>query len=124
MVHATLPMIPSAANQGSFEKGGEGGGPSACDGKYHNDNTPIVALSTGWFNKRKRCQKYIRISGSGRSVVAKVVDECDSAVGCDKDHDFQPPCPNNVVDASEAVWKALGVKESEWGWMHVTWTDA
>ncbi|CAL9007134.1 unnamed protein product [Prunus brigantina] len=33
-----------------FEAGGDGGGPSECDNKYHNDNTPVVALSTGWYN--------------------------------------------------------------------------
>ncbi|KAF4394118.1 hypothetical protein F8388_017931 [Cannabis sativa] len=40
-----------------------------------------------------------------------VVDECDSTAGCDADHDYQPPCPNNIVDASKAVWKALGVSK-------------
>lgn len=28
----------------SFEKGGDGGGPSECDNKYHPDNTPVVAV--------------------------------------------------------------------------------
>lgn len=109
----------------SFQKGGDGGGPSECDNKFHSDNTPVVALSTGWFNNRKRCLHYITIHGNGRSVKAKVVDECDSTVGCDADHDYQPPCPNNVVDASKAVWKALGVKESssDWGQMQVFWSD-
>lgn len=108
----------------SFQEGGEGGGPSACDGKYHSDNTLVVALSTGWFNNRKRCLDYIIIHGNGRSVKAKVVDECDSTVGCDAEHDYQPPCPNNIVDASKAVWKALRVKQSDWGEMEITWSDA
>nr|GEZ88185.1 hypothetical protein [Tanacetum cinerariifolium] len=69
----------------SFQKGGDGGGPSEC-------------------------HKYITINGNGRSVKAMVVDECDSTMGCDAEHDYQPPCPNNIVDASKAVWKALGVK--------------
>ncbi|KAI5345574.1 hypothetical protein L3X38_013451 [Prunus dulcis] len=38
----------------SFEAGGDGGGPSECDKKYHNDNTPVVALSTGWYNNGGR----------------------------------------------------------------------
>ncbi|KAL6001952.1 hypothetical protein ACLOJK_040516 [Asimina triloba] len=113
---------PPAASRGTnailtingFEKGEDGGGPSACDGKYHSDNTLIVALSSRWFNSRKRCFKRIRINGNGRSVVAKVVDECDSSAGCRKD----------IVDASRAVWKALGVKRSQWGWMEITWSDA
>ncbi|KAK6143385.1 hypothetical protein DH2020_023733 [Rehmannia glutinosa] len=72
-----------------FGKGADGGGPSECDGKYHSDDTPIVALSTGWFNKRNRCFKNIIIHGNGKSVSAMVVDQCDSTRG--------------------AVWKALGV---------------
>ncbi|OAY59819.1 hypothetical protein MANES_01G062200v8 [Manihot esculenta] len=108
-----------------FEKGGDGGALSKCDGKYHSDDIPVVASSTGWFNNMKRCHKFIKIHGNGRSMKAMVVDECDSTMGCDKDHDYQPPCPNNIVDASKAVWKALGVKESDdrFGFMDVTWSD-
>ncbi|KAL0397891.1 UNVERIFIED_CONTAM: Kiwellin-1 [Sesamum calycinum] len=65
----------------SFEKGGDGGGPSECDNKYHSDNTPVVALSTGWYNGGSRCLKNIIINANGRSVTAKVVDECDSTMG-------------------------------------------
>ncbi|KAK9103599.1 hypothetical protein Sjap_020853 [Stephania japonica] len=108
----------------SFEKGGDGGGPSECDNQYHSDDTPIVALSTGWFSHRQRCFNNITIHGNGRSVVAMVVDECDSTAGCDNDHDYQPPCPNNIVDASKAVWMALGVPESDWGGLDITWSDA
>ncbi|KAL4567093.1 hypothetical protein LXL04_022666 [Taraxacum kok-saghyz] len=107
-----------------FEKGGDGGAPSECDNKYHSNNTPVVALSTGWYNNGKRCSKFVNIHYKGKSVKAKVVDECDSTVGCDADHGYQPPCPNNVVDASKAVWKALGVPASEWGDAKVTWSDA
>ncbi|KAJ4835604.1 hypothetical protein Tsubulata_024697 [Turnera subulata] len=101
----------------SFQKGGDGGGPSECDNQYHDDDTPVVALSTGWFNNKNRCHHNITIKGNGRSVVAMVVDECDSTMGCDKDHDYQPPCDNNIVDASKAVWKALGVSSDsdDWG---------
>jgi len=56
--------------------------------------------------------------------VAMVVDECDSTMGCDEEHDYQPPCPNNIVDASEAVWKALAVPRSEWGGLKITWSHA
>ncbi|XP_058737335.1 uncharacterized protein LOC131609607 [Vicia villosa] len=107
----------------SFEKGGDGGGPSACDNQYHSDDTPVVALSTGWFNHRSRCLNKITISANGRSVVAKVVDECDSTKGCDEEHDYQPPCPNNIVDASKAVWEALGVPKNQWGGLDITWSD-
>ncbi|KAE8734390.1 putative ripening-related protein 5 [Hibiscus syriacus] len=107
----------------SFQAGGDGGGPSECDNQYHSDDDPVVALSTGWFSDKRRCLKYINIYGNGRSVRAKVVDECDSTMGCDSDHDYQPPCPNNIVDASKAVWKALGVPESNWGGMDIYWSD-
>ncbi|GKU88178.1 hypothetical protein SLEP1_g2473 [Rubroshorea leprosula] len=78
----------------------------------------MVALSTGWHNKGSRCHKYINIYGNGRSVKAMVVDECDSTMGCNADHDYQPPCDNNIVDASRAVWEALG------GLMEIYWSDA
>ncbi|PIA59276.1 hypothetical protein AQUCO_00400282v1 [Aquilegia coerulea] len=108
----------------SFQKGGDGDGPSKCDNQYHSDDTPVVALSTGWFNHESRCLKNVTITGNGRSVVAMVVDECDSAMGCDSDHDYLPPCPNNFVVASKAVWKALGVPLSQWGDMDIVWADA
>ncbi|KAI3846396.1 hypothetical protein MKW92_019526 [Papaver armeniacum] len=108
----------------SFEKDGDGGGPSECDNNYHSDDTPVVALSTGWFNHEKRCMNNITITGNGRTVVAMVVDECDSTMGCDDEHDYQPPCPNNIVDASKAVWKALGVSGDNWGELDIVWSDA
>ncbi|KAK9276283.1 hypothetical protein L1049_005814 [Liquidambar formosana] len=88
----------------SFEKGGDGGKPSRCDGKYHSNDKPVVALSTGWFNNMKRCHHSITIRANGRSVNAMVVDQCDSTMGCDREHVYQPPCPNNIVDASKAVF--------------------
>ncbi|XP_072969977.1 kiwellin-1-like [Typha angustifolia] len=84
----------------SFEPGGDGGGQSECDGKYHSNKERVVALSTGWYNGGSRCLKNIRINGNGKSVLAKVVDECASVNGCDKEQNFGPPCRNNIVDAS------------------------
>ncbi|KAG9452637.1 hypothetical protein H6P81_005541 [Aristolochia fimbriata] len=105
----------------SFKKGGDGGAPAACDSKYHSDETPVVALSTRWFNKGKSCHNKIKISAH---PWAKVVDECDSSMGCDSDHDYQPPCPNNIVHASKAVWKALHVPESDQERMEIVWSEA
>ncbi|KAM0002479.1 putative RlpA-like domain superfamily, kiwellin [Helianthus debilis subsp. tardiflorus] len=116
--HATKRMTRIAVS-----KGGDGGGPSECDNQYHSDETPVVALSTGWYKGGDRCHKYITINGNGRSVKAMVVDECDSTMGCDADHDYQPPCPNNIVDASKAVWKALGVSQDNWGDLDITWSE-
>ncbi|KAK8965227.1 putative ripening-related protein 2 [Platanthera guangdongensis] len=115
--HATMTI-------NSFAKGGDGGGPSECDGNYHNDEEKVVALSTGWYNHGSRCLKHIRINANGRSVLAKVVDECDSVNGCDYSHKFQPPCPNNIVDASPAVWKALQIPKDNIGDYQITWSMA
>lgn len=66
----------------------------------------------------------IRITASnGRSVTAKVMDECDSMNGCDEEHAGQPPCRNNIVDGSAAVWKGLGLNQDE-GVVKVTWSMA
>ncbi|XP_038902873.1 kiwellin-like [Benincasa hispida] len=107
-----------------FTKGGSGGDPSECDGKFHDNSDPIVALSTGWYNGGSRCGKMIQITAqNGRSVLAKVVDECDSVNGCDKAHAHLPPCHNNIVDGSDAVWHALEL-DIDVGEIPVTWSDA
>uniref|UniRef100_A0ACD5ZEH3 Uncharacterized protein n=1 Tax=Avena sativa TaxID=4498 RepID=A0ACD5ZEH3_AVESA len=115
---------PATLTLNSFAEGGDGGGKSFCDNRFHPDSQKVVALSTGWLrlDGTRRCNKMIRINGNGRSVLAKVVDECDSVNGCDAEHNFEPPCPNNVVDGSPAVWKALGLRESI-GEFKVTWSD-
>lgn len=100
----------------NFRRGGDGGGPAECDGKFHSLPERVVALSTGWYNNGKRCGKMIKIkANNGRSTVAKVVDECDSGNRCKKS------CKNNVVDASETVWKDLRLNTNE-GEVPVTWT--
>ncbi|KAK4728063.1 hypothetical protein R3W88_021051 [Solanum pinnatisectum] len=99
-----------------FEKGGSGGGPSECSGKYYDDSIPVVALSTRWYSKGRRCLKNINIyTNNGKSTQAMVVDECDTSRGC----------KNNIVDASEAVWKNLGIskKDPQWGLMDIFWSD-
>lgn len=96
-----------------FSKGGVGGGPSECSGKYYHNSIPIVALSTRWYNKGKRCFDKITIYANGKTTKAMVVDECDTSRGC----------KNNIVDASEAVWKKLGVPKKDWGWLEVQWSD-
>ncbi|KAF3781414.1 Kiwellin [Nymphaea thermarum] len=101
-----------------FREGGDGGGwekshsgPSECDNSYHENTELVVALSTCWYDGGSRCGKMIRITSTsnGRSTTAKVVDECDSTKGCDKEHGWQKPCDNNIVDGSQAVWDALGL---------------
>ncbi|EXC22904.1 hypothetical protein L484_007513 [Morus notabilis] len=105
-----------------FSEGGDGSGASSCDGAYHDNSVLIVALSTGWFKEGSRCGKMIRITASdGTSTEAKVVDECDSMHGCDAEHAGQPPCTNNIVDGSDAVWSALGLNK-DLGVVNVTWS--
>lgn len=107
-----------------FSAGGDGGGPSECDGQFHDNTERIVALSTGWYAGGSRCGQMISITASnGRSVTAKVVDECDSRNACDEEHAFQPPCDNNIVDGSDAVWNALGLTEGD-GRVPITWSMA
>ncbi|CAI0391474.1 unnamed protein product [Linum tenue] len=98
-----------------FQKGESGGGPSECDGKFHPDDTPVVALSTPWYADGQRCFRSITIRGpNGNSATARVVDECDVA---------HAHCKPNIVDASKAVWEALKVPRNQWGLMAVTWSD-
>ncbi|CAJ2660737.1 kiwellin-like protein [Trifolium pratense] len=107
-----------------FSEGGDGGSPSECDDNFHSNSERVVALSTGWYNGGSRCGRNIRIKArNGRSVTAKVVDECDSVNGCDGEHAGQPPCRNNIVDGSVAVWKALGLN-TDVGVVQVTWSLA
>ncbi|KAL6883477.1 hypothetical protein ACP4OV_010891 [Aristida adscensionis] len=117
---------PATLTLNGFESGESGGAPGACDGRFHRDSEMVVALSSGWLRLDgvHRCNKKVRVTGShGKSVVARVVDECDSVNGCDAEHNFEPPCASNVVDASPAVWKALGL-DTDLGEVHVTWSDA
>lgn len=117
-------QTPAQLTLNSFEPGGDGGGAPSCRGEFVSDNTSVVALSTGWFDNKNRCNRNIIISGNGRSTTAMVVDECDSTMGCDAEHDYQPPCGSNTVDASKAVWIALGVPMDNWGQLEITWSDA
>ncbi|KAF6175167.1 hypothetical protein GIB67_022848 [Kingdonia uniflora] len=101
----------------NFE-GGDGGGPSACDGQYHPNSIPVVALSSSWFKNNQKCYRKIKIWGNRGHAEATVVDECDSRRGCDNELAYQPPCANNIVDGSSAVWRALGVPKNQRGYVH------
>ncbi|KAG0606762.1 hypothetical protein M758_9G165300 [Ceratodon purpureus] len=121
----TSPATTATMTVNSFAAGGDGGAPGACYGKYYPDSERVIAMSTGWFDNNSRCGKTIQISGNGKTTTAEVVDECDSQNGCDADHAYQQPCATNIVDASAAVWAALGVSTNDdrYGYMIVTWTQ-
>ncbi|CAF1563273.1 unnamed protein product, partial [Didymodactylos carnosus] len=75
---------PAILTLNDFQSGGDGGAESSCDNKFHSNSESVCALSTGWFNRRKRCGIKVKITASnGRITNAKVVDECDSTAGCD-----------------------------------------
>ena len=115
---------PAILLTNDFSEGGNGGGPSECDGRYHSNSDLIVSLSTGWYNGGLLCGTMIKImADNGRSARAMVVDECDSRLGCDEEHSGQPPCENNIINGSDAVWTALGV-DKELGKVNVNWTKA
>ncbi|XP_030448062.1 kiwellin-like [Syzygium oleosum] len=122
------PLVTSSTRatltNNDFSRGG-GSGVSECDGRFHKNSELIVALSTGWYAGGSRCGDRIKITSTktGRSVMAKVVDECDSMNGCDGEHDDDLPCGNDIVDGSNAVWHALGL-DIELGEEDVTWSMA
>ncbi|CAL4934096.1 unnamed protein product [Urochloa decumbens] len=115
---------PAILTFNRFENGEDDTRITSCDNRFHSDKELLVILSSGWLkhNGTSRCNKKIRVHANGRSVLAKVVDECDSTHGCDEEHGFEPPCRNNVLNASPAVWKALRLNESI-GESKVTWSD-
>ncbi|VFQ98935.1 unnamed protein product [Cuscuta campestris] len=121
----TTSATPAVLTLNDFSKGGDGGGASECDGRWHNNSFRMVALSTGWYDGGRRCGRIVRVTrGDGRrSTTAKVVDECDSMMGCDAEHAGQMPCDNNIVDGSKAVWEALEL-DQDLGTVPVTWTMA
>ncbi|KAI3701198.1 hypothetical protein L2E82_45847 [Cichorium intybus] len=109
LVYTNITQAPMTIT--SFEKGGDGGGPSSCDGQYHSNSFFFVALPTRWYNGGQRCFDSILIYYTDKYVQAMVIDECDS-----------DDCPDNMVVASRGIWKALQVPQSEWGETEVTWS--
>ncbi|KAL6883562.1 hypothetical protein ACP4OV_010976 [Aristida adscensionis] len=107
-----------------FDNGEDRQGIALCDRRAHGNSELVVTMSSGWLRLggTNRCNKKIRVTANGRSVLAKVVDECDSVNGCDEEHDFEPPCRNNVINGSPGIWKALRLNESL-GELEVTWSD-
>ncbi|THG08070.1 kiwellin-like [Camellia sinensis] len=92
------------------------GRPLKCDGKFCSNKDPIIALLTSWYNGGSRCT-----AKNGKRVVAKVVDECGLSRNCDKENNYESPCKNNIVDGSDAVWKALGLNKEK-GEADVFWS--
>ncbi|KAH1073681.1 hypothetical protein J1N35_026009 [Gossypium stocksii] len=90
-------------------------------GKCNKGHDSDCCQEGKFYNK---CMNYINIHGNGKTVKVKVIDEYDSTMGCDDEHNYQPPCANNIVDVSDAVWNALGVYGDKRGGMEIYWFDA
>jgi hypothetical protein len=118
------PEITSSTNAvmswNDFAEGGSGGWPSYCDGIYHSNTENVIALSTGWFDNLSNCGREIEITIDGKTARGIVVDECDSRLGCDPEHAFLPPCKNNIIDTSRAIWDELGL-DTNVGLFDVEW---
>ena len=54
------------------------------------------------------------------TLPARAISSCN---GCDAEHAGQPPCKNNIVDGSSAVWNALGLNQ-DLGNVGTTWSMA
>ncbi|KAI8909546.1 hypothetical protein EDD86DRAFT_140647 [Gorgonomyces haynaldii] len=97
---------PSGVRKGrltwnNFSNQGAGtSGAGACFAKFYPDNVPVVALATAAFAGGKNCGKQVTIYANGRSTKAMVVDMCDTE---------RDGCIPDTVDASKAVWWALGI---------------
>jgi hypothetical protein len=120
----TVPATWAVLTFNSFRKGEDGGYLSECNMAYHDDSEMVVALSAGWYNGMSCCGHNIKITAKdGAFVYVMVVDECDSLNGCDAEHNYEQPCGYNVVDASLAVWVALGL-DQDVGLENIIWSDA
>ncbi|KAM0837608.1 hypothetical protein ACQ4PT_061529 [Festuca glaucescens] len=108
-----IEQMPATMTLNGFGPGE--GEPAECDGKFHNNKEMLAALSTVWYEGGIRCQRMISIRNdqNGRTVRARVVDECDS----------RHACKDNIVDTSVAVWNALGL-DTNIGEVPVTWSDS
>ncbi|GKE97734.1 putative ripening-related protein 2 [Tanacetum coccineum] len=89
-----------------YEEGGDSG-PAACDGKFHSNDDFIVSLPPNWYNDGQNCYKHIYVYYQYDFIQATVIDESDA---------------DNTIVASKAIWRFLGIPESEWGDLDVTWT--
>ncbi|TFK46270.1 barwin-like endoglucanase [Heliocybe sulcata] len=80
-------------------------GLGACGG-HSTSSDLIVALNTQKYANGKHCGKQIAVHYNGKSVDAKVVDEC-------------PGCGSNDIDLSPAAFKKLAPLDK--GRIQVTW---
>ncbi|GAA5828136.1 hypothetical protein JCM11251_002607 [Rhodosporidiobolus azoricus] len=86
----------------------QNGNPGAC-GVWNKDSTYLVALQSSMYSGGKHCGKNVRISANGKTITAKVQDECPTCVS------------TGSLDLSEGAFKALsslsaGMIDIKWTW--------
>ncbi|GAA6036004.1 hypothetical protein JCM8097_005210 [Rhodosporidiobolus ruineniae] len=79
----------------------------AC-GSVHSDSSYIVALQTSMYAGGSHCGQTVTITGNGKTITAKVADECPS---CGSSGD---------LDLSEGAFKALSSLDA--GVASITWS--
>lgn len=107
-----------------FGVGEFGGGVFLCMGQFYIVEDSVVVLLMGWFSGGVWCLKLICIEGNGRSIIVKVVDECDMCVGCDEEYVYQFLCLYfDDVDVLFVVWRVLGIFEFDFifGILNIIW---
>ncbi|KND89132.1 Papain inhibitor [Tolypocladium ophioglossoides CBS 100239] len=83
-------------------------GLGAC-GQTNGDNDAIVAVSAALYDSQHPCNRNIRVSYHGRSVVVKVVDRC---TGCAfNDLDLSPSAFRQVIGDL-----GIGRATATWAW--------
>ncbi|XVF46302.1 hypothetical protein PTKIN_Ptkin03bG0016900 [Pterospermum kingtungense] len=97
--------------------------PATCDRRYHRDAELVASLSTGWYNYGLLCGRLIRITtiDGRRRAIVKVVSECNSRSGCNRENGFRPPCGNNVIGTTGLVFRLLGLTQNS-SPVNVTWS--
>ncbi|GAA5828138.1 hypothetical protein JCM11251_002609 [Rhodosporidiobolus azoricus] len=87
----------------------QNGNPGAC-GNYNSDSTYLVALQSSMYAGGSHCGKMITINRGGKSIQAKVQDECPSCTS------------TQSIDLSVGAFTAIA-SESE-GQVDITWSWA
>ncbi|BGP12448.1 hypothetical protein JCM10213v2_000365 [Rhodosporidiobolus nylandii] len=78
----------------------------AC-GTVHSDSDYIIALQTSMYSGGSNCGRTVSINGNGKTITAKVADECPTCVS------------SGSIDLSEAAFKSLAGLDA--GVVSVTW---
>ncbi|SAM82742.1 uncharacterized protein UBRO_05003 [Ustilago bromivora] len=90
---AAAPAQKRAGGSGQATYYYQNGNPGSC-GKYHNDQTSIVAVNSAQMNSGM-CGQKVWIQGNGKTIEATVADTC-------------PTCSWGSLDLSVGAFQQLG----------------